>query len=417
MAIKIYNTLSRKKEIFKPIKPGNIDMYVCGPTVYGPGHLGHARTYLAFDIIRRWLEHENYKVKYIINITDIHDDIKPGTDTKKITNKFLDDLSSLNIKPADKYPKVSEHIKEIKNLIDILLDKKFAYKVKDNIYFDVSKFKDYGKLSGRKLDKNLKNTRIKSDKYERDEVADFALWKGDRPGWHIECSAMSKKYLGEQIDIHAGALDLIFPHHENEIAQSESANNKKFVNYWMHGGLLEIDGKKMSKSLNNYIKIPDIEDKRVFRFFILQHHYRSPLNYTKKALKQAESALEKLDFFPNGNVDISAEMNDDFNTPKALAKIFKAKKWPPEMETVFGIKRKKEKPISLEIKKLIKEREQARKQKNWLQADKLRAKARKLGFQVKDLATLPNLFINPNRKSILCKVARRCPKGSSILKR
>lgn len=383
MALKIYNTLTRQKEIFKPIKEGSVGFYVCGPTVYGPGHLGHARTYISFDIIRRWLE-QKYKIKYIINITDIHDDIKPGTNTDKIIQEFLDDLKRLNIKPADKYPRVSGHIKEIKKLIEILINKNFAYKIKDNIYFDVSRFRDYGKLSGRKLEKNLKNTRIESDKYEREEVVDFALWKGNRPGWHIECSAMSMKYLGDNIDIHAGAQDLLFPHHENEIAQSQAATNKKFVNYWLHAGLLNINGQKMSKSLGNYIEISNIKDIRVFRLFVAQHHYRSPANYTKEALSRTQAALEKLDSFPLGKVDIKNELNDDFNTPKALAKIFSAKKWPPEMESVFGIKRKKEKSISKKIKELINQRKKARAKRNWDKADELRERLLKLGYKVQD---------------------------------
>src|SRR3989344_2324244 len=313
MALKIYNSLTKNKEIFQPLKKNRVGMYVCGPTVYSSGHLGHARNYLTFDIIRRWLEHEGYKIKYIMNITDIHDDIKKDTNIKKYIQEFKKELGLLQIKKANKYPRVSRHLKEIKKLINILKAKDCAYQVDGNTYFNVSKCKDYGKLSGRRLDKNLENTRVESDKYERRQAADFALWKGDRPGWHIECSALASKYLGPQFDIHAGGLDLKFPHHENEIAQSEAAFQKiPWVKYWLHSGLLEVNNVKMSKSLNNFITIPELlkkYDARTFRFLILEHHYRSPLNFTEEKMKQAKSALSKLDKFPCGAVDISPAMN------------------------------------------------------------------------------------------------------------
>jgi len=387
MALKIYNSLTRKKEIFKPINFGKVLMYVCGPTVYGSSHIGHARTYIAFDIIRRYLEYKKYKVKFVMNITDIHDDIKPSTDTKKITKSFLHDMQNLNIRPADIYPRVSGHIPEIKKLVNILLDKKFAYTKDNAVYFDVSKFKDYGKLSGIKLEKSKTGTRVETDKYDRENPVDFALWKKDRPGWHIECSAMIFKHLGEQIDIHAGGMDLKFPHHENEIAQSEAATGKKpFVKYWLHAGLLYIEGRKMSKSLKNYIEVPDLlknYDARAIRLFFASSHYRSPADFSEKNIKQAQAGLAKLDNFPEGKINIVPELDDDFNTPKALAKIFKAKKWIPELETIFGIPRKKF-AIPAKIKKFIQEREQARKNKNWAEADKLRVQIEKLGFSVKD---------------------------------
>lgn len=387
--LKIYNTLSRKKEEFKPLKKGHIKMYVCGPTVYGPSHIGHARTYIAFDIIRRYLEYKKYKIKFVMNITDIHDDIKPGVDTEKFTKLFLHDMQNLNVKPAHAYPRVSEHIPEIKNLVNILLKKGFAYKANNAVYFDVSKLKDYGKLSGIKLEKSKTGTRVETDKYERDKPVDFALWKNQRPGWHIECSAMIFKHLGKQIDIHAGGMDLKFPHHENEIAQSEAATGKKpFVKYWLHAGLLYIGGKKMSKSLKNYIEVPDLLKKyeaRVLRLFFASYHYRSQADFSEVNIKQAQSSLAKLDSFPDGKIDIAPELDDDFNTPKALAKIFKAKKWVPELESVFGISRLRVK-IPQKIKALIANREQARKNKNWELADKIRQELAKQGVVLEDQA-------------------------------
>lgn len=390
MALKIYNTLTRKKQIFKPINPPKVLMYVCGPTVYGPAHIGHARTYVAFDIIRRYLAYKKYKIKFIMNITDIHDDIKKSTDTLKFTRLFLEDMQNLNIQPADVYPKVSEHISEIKKLINVLLKKGFAYKKGEAVYFDVSKFKDYGQLSGIKLKKAKASTRVATDKYERDEPVDFALWKKDRPGWHIECSAMILKHLGQQIDIHAGGMDLKFPHHENEIAQSEAATGKKpFVKYWLHAGLLYINGQKMSKSLKNYIEVPDLlkkYDTRVIRLLFALSHYRSNVNFSEKNIRQAQTTLARLDTFPKGEVDITPEMDDDFNTAKALAKIFKAKKWTPELETIFGIQRKKF-VIPTRVKNLVQKRAQARKNKKWAEADKLRRQIEKLGFEVRDEAS------------------------------
>ena len=384
----LFNSLSKKKEVLEPINPPKIGMYVCGPTVYGPGHLGHARTYVSFDIIRKWLEHSGFKVKFIINITDVHDKVKEDTDIDKYTKEFIKDLKTLNVKKVDSYTRVSEHIEEIKEMVDELLEKGYAYKVGDDIYYDTSKFKGYGKLSRRKLEEAKTGTRVDTDEYEREEAADFALWKGDRPGWHIECSAMSRKYLGDQFDIHGGGIDLIFPHHENEIAQSEAVTGKKpFVKYWMHAGMLDVDGKKMGKSLGNYIEIPDLLKKyevRVFRMFVLSHHYRKPADFTEEAMEEARKALERLDSFPDGNVDIKEEMNDDFNTQGAMAKIFKAKKWTPEIESVFGITKKVKKEIPESVKKLLDERGKARDDKDWNKSDSLRKEIETLGFKVKD---------------------------------
>ena len=324
--IKVYNSLTRKKEIFKPLKNKQVAFYVCGPTVYGPGHIGHARTYIAFDIIRRYLEYRGYKVKYVMNITDVHDDIikqadKEGGDifslSEKYTGQFLRDQKKLGIKPANVYPKVTENIKEIIDFIKKLEQEGFAYEQNGSVYFDISKYKDYGKLSGIKIKKAKTGTRVEADKYERDEAVDFALWKkakkGEpywespwrqgRPGWRIECSVMIKKFLGEQIDIHAGAQDLMFPHHENEIAQTEAlAKKKPFVKYWLHGGLLMTGGQKMSKSLGNFITIEQVLEKwepRVIRMFVASSRYQSKLDWSEKNLLQAKKNLERMEEFVN----------------------------------------------------------------------------------------------------------------------
>jgi cysteinyl-tRNA synthetase len=447
--LKLYNSLTREKEIFKPLKDKKVSFYVCGPTVYGPGHLGHARTYIAFDIIRRYLEYKGFKVKYVMNITDVHDDIikkaeQEKTDifslSKKYTNLFLRNQKQLGIKKADYYLKVSEHIKEIKQFIISLEKKGFAYEQKGSVYFNVSKFKDYGKLSGIKPNLSKTGTRVQTDKYERDEACDFVLWKKakpkepswqspwgkGRPGWHIECSAMSQKYLGQQIDIHGGAKDLKFPHHENEIAQSEAKTGKKpFVKYWLHAGLLNIKGQKMSKSLKNFIVIQDVLkkwDPRVIRMFVTSSHYRSSLNWTEKNILQAKQGLERIeefiekiktlksknpkkidDLLSKTKKDFEKAMDDDFNSPQALASIFEMIKevnrknisnsqtkkvvdFLKEIDKVFNFLIPEKKEIPEDIKKLVKEREKYRKEKNFKKSDELRKKIAEKGFEIKDTA-------------------------------
>ena len=327
--MKLYNTLTRKIEEFKPIKENEVGIYTCGPTVYGPGHLGHARSYTTFDLLKRTLIYDSFKVKHVLNITDVHDDMIKKADEEGITifeladryiPLFKQDMVDLNVLPADYYPRVTEHIPEIIEMIKVLIDKGFAYVEKDgSVYFDVSKFKNYGQLSGRKLEEARTGTRVQTDKYEKEEATDFALWKGvlasqgdslesgaswdspwgkGRPGWHIECSVMSKKLLGETIDIHAGAMDLKFPHHENEIAQSETANGAKFVNYWLHAGLLDVEGRKMSKSLGNFIEIHEVKEKGIdplaLRYLFLTVGYRDKLNFTWTGLGAAQTALNNL---------------------------------------------------------------------------------------------------------------------------
>ena len=436
--IKIYDSLKEKNIPFKPIKKDEVSFYVCGPTVYGPGHVGHARTYIAFDIIRRYLEYKGYKVKYVMNITDVHDDIiktaiRERTDIFSLGNKFsrlfLEDQESLGNKKATKNPRVTKHIKEIIKYIQELEKKGFAYESDDSVYFDVSKYKKYGKLSNIKIEQGKTGTRVDTDKYERKQASDFVLWKKSkedepswlgpwgegRPGWHIECSVMSKKYLGEQIDIHGGARDLKFPHHENELAQSEAIGKSPFVKYWMHGGLLKINGTKMSKSLNNYITIEDVlkkYDSRAIRMFVASSHYQSELNWSEKNLKQAEARLNRIDEFLlklgegkkisllKYEKAITKTMDDNFNTPEALAVIFDLIKdinpkigkvnkkeiltFFKKIDKIFNFLIKKEEPIPQVINNLLKERESLRKEKEWEKADKLRIEIDKLGYIVED---------------------------------
>jgi cysteinyl-tRNA synthetase len=318
--MKIYNTMTRKKEEFKPIDEYEIKMYVCGPTVYDYAHLGHGRTYVAFDMIRRYFEHKNYIVKLVLNFTDIDDKIikrsnDAGISPKELSDKFiksfLEDMEKLGIKPADIYPRVSEHIEDIIKFIECLVNKEYAYVADDGVYFNVKKFNNYGKLSNVNLNETMAGNRLEKNTNKKNPE-DFALWKfakpnepkwdspwGEgRPAWHIECSAMGIKYLGEQFDIHGGGNDLIFPHHENEIAQSEVYTDKSpWVKYWMHTGFVMINKEKMSKSLGNFITLKELLDKydsEVIRLFLLQRHYRSPLEYSEEGLLDAQASLEKL---------------------------------------------------------------------------------------------------------------------------
>jgi cysteinyl-tRNA synthetase len=435
MVLKLYNTLGRKKQVFKPIKKGQIGMYTCGLTVYNYGHIGNYRAFVASDILRRYLEYSGYKVKKIVNITDVDDktikgSIKAGRKLKEYTkeyeNAFFEDEASLNIKKADKYPRATEHIKEMVEIIDDLLKKGYAYKTEDGIYFNIKKFKDYGKLA--KLDlKNLKEgVRIDSDEYDKENAKDFALWKfydnedGDvfwetkigkgRPGWHIECSAMSSKYLGQPFDIHTGGIDLVFPHHENEIAQSEAITNKKMVNYWIHNEWMMIEKKKMSKSLGNVYNIRDLVQMGystlAIRYFYLTGQYRTQVNFTLDNLKNAQNSYDRLkrlilklkdDKKENKKYlsEFEKAMDDDLNTPVALQVLWallRDKEATGKIQTikkideVFGLDLFKQEKVSVstDVKKLVNEREQARADKDWALADKLRDKITKLGYQISD---------------------------------
>ena len=379
MALRIYNSLSRKKETFGPVEKGKVKMYVCGMTVYSDAHIGHARTYLAFDLIRRYLEYKKYEVTYVQNITDVDDKIilaanKEGVDaleySKRFADRCLSDLDDLGIQRATMYPKASETIPDMIIMIEQILDKGYGYVADGDVYFSVEKFQDYGKLSGQKLDE-MKVSSCALTGEKKHNPFDFALWKATkpnepnwdspwgkgRPGWHIECSAMSSKYLGIPFDIHGGGMDLRFPHHENEIAQAEAATGKQFAKYWMHIGLLTVDGEKMSKSIGNIINIQDLLkrwDAEVIRMFFAQAHYRSPPDFSEKALRDVKKGLdriyrlkEKLEKLAENSNDatidenkLTAEekkylivlddfkaefesaMDDDFNTPKAFAAFF-----------------------------------------------------------------------------------------------
>ncbi len=378
MTLKIYNSLTREKEEFKPVEKGKVRMYVCGMTVYSDAHIGHARTYFAFDVIRRYLEYKGYDVNYIQNITDVDDKIitaalKEGVDaleySKRFTEICLNDLDELGIRRADFYPKASETIPDMIEFIKKIIDKDIGYESDGDVYFSVEKFPDYGKLSGQKLDDLMAGTR-KEPGDKKQNPFDFALWKSakpgepswdspwgpGRPGWHIECSTMSSKYLGLPFDIHGGGMDLRFPHHENEIAQAEAATGKQFAKYWMHIGLLTVDGEKMSKSIGNIINIKDLLkkwDAEVVRFFYAQAHYRSPPDFSNTGLENAKKGLdriyrlkEKLEILADDEIghinetDLSKDekeylqtindfkngfisaMDDDFNTPQAVGIIF-----------------------------------------------------------------------------------------------
>ena len=369
MMLSIYNTLSRKKEEFKPIDPNEVKIYVCGPTVYDYFHIGNARSFIMSDIIRRYLEYKNYNVKFVMNLTDVDDKIiKKSIEEKRSSNKvaedyitaFMEDIAKLKIKKASVYPKATEHMTDIVDLIKALDSKGYAYNIEGNVFYDVAKFKDYGKLSGKKTDDLEVGARIEINE-EKKNPLDFSLWKkakegepywdspwgNGRPGWHIECSAMSCKHLGETFDIHAGGNDLIFPHHENEIAQSEAAHDKKFVNYWIHFGFLNINNEKMSKSLGNFFtarEILKLYPAEAIRLAFAQTHYGGPLNFSDDLLASAQKGLEKLNNLtekileelkhaPAGGVlpdleisefeqNFESAMDDDFNTPQASAVIF-----------------------------------------------------------------------------------------------
>ncbi|MDP2168022.1 MAG: cysteine--tRNA ligase [Thermodesulfovibrionales bacterium] len=380
--MKIYNTLTGKKEDFQPLEPGRVGIYACGVTVYDNCHIGHARSAIVFDVIRRYLAYKGFKVKFVKNFTDIDDKIinraqKEGIGwdevARKYTRKYSEDMERLGVEPADMEPKATEHIPEIIEIVKGLINKGYAYTVDGDVYFEVAEFRDYGKLSGREKSDMLAGARVDVDKRKRDPM-DFALWKASkegepswespwgpgRPGWHVECSAMAIKHLGETFDIHGGGADLIFPHHENEIAQSEAYTGKPFVRYWVHNGFITVDKEKMSKSLGNFFTIEEILDKfdsEAVRFFLLGTHYRSPIEFSDEQLREAEASLDRyyttvsrIDDFLSTGKDAHAShgkeateadgrealskalssysarfeeaMDDDFNTALAVGHIF-----------------------------------------------------------------------------------------------
>jgi cysteinyl-tRNA synthetase len=444
MEIYLQNTLTGKKKEFKPINSGAVSMYSCGPTVYSYAHIGNLRTFILTDILRRVFLYNNFTVKSVMNITDVDDKtIKKSIEekvslsnvTRKFEQIFLDDLKSLNVLELSKTPRATENIPEMIKLIETLLEKGYAYKTSDGIYFDIKKSEHYGELAKLKID-SITKERISNDEYDKENARDFALWKfytesdGDvsydapfgkgRPGWHIECSAMSMKNLGETIDIHIGGIDLIFPHHTNEIAQSEAVTGKKFVNYWVHGGFVSVDGKKMSKSLGNAFTLDDIKVKGIdplaFRYLVLGTHYDNPLNFTWEALEGAGTALKKLRESTksesvaghrntsdtetkkeNYKETFNKYINDDLDTPKALALTWELvkdmelsgtdkKELLMDFDQVLGLMLDKVETFEIpkNIQKLVEKRDKARAEKDFAKSDELRDQIQSLGFEVKD---------------------------------
>ncbi len=460
--LRFYNTLARKKEGFKPIKSGFVSVYTCGPTVYDYAHIGNLRAYVFQDLLRRYLKYKGLRVKQVMNITDVDDKTirnsrKQKTPLKEYTEKykkaFFEDVKTLNIEHVEIYPEATKHIKEMVKLVVLLLRKGLAYKGSDgSVYYDISKFRDYGKLSHLDL-KSLKvGARVRHDEYDKEHASDFVLWKawnkddGDvfwetelgkgRPGWHLECSAMSTKYLGKTFDIHMGGVDLIFPHHENEIAQSEGVTGKKFVNCWVHNEHLLVNGKKMSKSLGNFYTLRDLLKKgyepKAIRFLLLSTHYRQILDFTFKGLESASNAIDKIiEFIGNlesvkgGNYnkrisnlvkktkkEFGLAMDDDLNVPLALSHIFdfikevnkvissgklskknteEAKDLILGFDSILGLELGRVKiewcdlnKAGKELRELIEKREAYRRGKNFKKADEIRSRLRKQGIILED---------------------------------
>ena len=458
--MKVFNTLTKKKEEFVPLEEGKVRMYVCGPTVYNYIHIGNARPMIVFDTVRRYFEYKGYDVNYVSNFTDVDDKIikkaiEEQVSAQEISQRYIaeckKDMAGMNVKPATKHPLATEEICGMVAMISELIEKGYAYEKNGTVYFSTRKFKDYGKLSHKNLDDLRSGGRslLVSGEDEKEDPLDFVLWKpkkegepfwkspwsDGRPGWHIECSVMSRKYLGEQIDIHAGGEDLIFPHHENEIAQSEAANGKEFARYWMHNAFLNIDNRKMSKSLGNFRTVREISeqyDLQVLRFFMLSAHYRSPLNFSAELMEASKNGLERIlnatDNLKHLIASVAAEemsaeekeafsktdayveefekaMDDDFNTADAIAAIFELVKYANTTATAESSKEylrglldrivklgdvlglildKKEELLDADIEKLIEERQAARKAKDFARADAIRDELLEKGIILKD---------------------------------
>ncbi len=456
--MQVYNTLTNRKEEFVPIEPGKVRMYVCGPTVYNFFHIGNARPFVVFDTLRRYFKYRGYEVKFVQNFTDVDDKIinrakEEGITAPEVSEKYIkeyfNDAEALNVMKADVHPKVSEHIPEIIEFVKTLIDKGYAYEADGDVYYSTRKFKEYGKLSGQNIDDLESGARIAIGEVKEDPL-DFALWKArkeeseiawespwgmGRPGWHIECSTMAKKHLGETIDIHGGGQDLTFPHHENEIAQSEACNGVPFAHYWMHNGYINVDGKKMSKSLGNFFTVRDIREQYsgdVIRFFLLSGHYRSPINFSDTLMEQSKqgyeriaTAIETLEFLMKNGSDEAMEneaemlaaldkhrdrfievMDDDLNTADGIAAVFElvsdinlavkdgaSKSYAKgalakvkELTDVLGIfgGEDEEEGLGDDIQALIDERQAARKEKNWARADEIRDQLAAMGITLKD---------------------------------
>ena len=455
--MKIYNTLTRRKEEFEPIRKGQVNIYVCGPTVYNYIHIGNARPIVVFDTLRRYMEYRGYKVKYAQNFTDVDDKIinrakDEGVSALEISERYIkeyfDDADALNVRRADVHPKVSEHIDEIENFVDTLVGKGFAYEADGDVYFSTRKFPEYGKLSGQNIEDLEAGARIAVGEVKEDPI-DFALWKTrktedeiawespwglGRPGWHIECSAMARRHLGATIDIHGGGEDLQFPHHENEIAQSECCNGVTFANYWMHNGFINIGGSKMSKSAGNFFTVRDIRQKYTgeeIRFLLLSGQYRGPIEFSEEMMQQSRSSfnrikncLDDIEFMIKTGTDgeLSAEeeksiasfdgfrqefikaMDDDLNTADGISAVFElvteintmlrggtSKAYAKaaldifnELTGVLGIIKSKEISIDEDVEALVEERQQARKNKDFARADEIRDELKARGYTLKD---------------------------------
>ncbi len=457
--MKVFNTQTRRKEEFVPVEPGKVKLYACGPTVYNYFHIGNARPFVIFDTLRRYLEHRGMEVAFVQNFTDIDDKMirranEEGITVKELADRFIaayyEDAAALGIRPATVHPKATEHMPEIIDIIEKLMAKGLAYAVRGDVYFDTQAYKNhYGKLSGQNMEDLESGARVDVDEVKQHPM-DFALWKTQkpgepawespwgmgRPGWHIECSAMSMKYLGETVDIHGGGQDLIFPHHENEIAQSEGATGKPFVRYWMHNGFLNIDNEKMSKSLDNFLTVRDIRqqyDPEAVRFFLLSAHYRSPLNFSAEQIEQAKAALDRLytardnylfilekaedktssdadtvlmDTAKAAVVRFDEAMDDDLNTADAMGVLFDLVKQAniglgtdsakaavqavldafAAMGDVLGLVKPKQQEDDAQVEALVAARATARKERNWAESDRLRDEIKSLGYTVEDTA-------------------------------
>jgi len=461
MTLRLLNTYTRKLQKFAPLKKNTVRMYTCGPTVWDYAHIGNFRTYVFQDVLRRYLEFRGYKVTQVTNITDVDDRTirqskETGVTLKEYTRKYeeayLADLEALNIERAEHYPRATEHIDDMVALVKKLIRRAFAYEAEGSVYFDISKFKAYGRLSGVRMDELKAGARIDSDKYSKDEARDFALWKGwrpedgdvfwetaigkGRPGWHLECSAMSMKYLGPTFDIHSGGEDLIFPHHENEIAQSEAATGKRFVRFWLHSGMLLVGGRKMAKSSGNFFTLRDLlskgHDPLAVRYLLMSAHYRAQLNFTEDALADAEKAVEALrgTYRRISNIERTSDhsnaqlrkvlsrekaeferaMDDDLNTSRALAAVHRAARvvnrgidqgevstkdvaaihqFFSDLDKVLGILggQTKDEKLPEDAGRLIRERDEARANKDWATADSLRKQLLAMGIVVEDTSS------------------------------
>ena len=446
--MKVYNTLTKQKEDFVPLQPGKVTMYVCGPTVYNLIHIGNARPMIVFDTVRRYMEHKGYEVNYVSNFTDVDDkiiakSIEEGVTAEEISTRYIaeckKDMEGMNVRPATTHPLATREIDGMLDMISTLIEKGYAYDVDGTVYFRTRKFAEYGKLSHKNLDdlRSGNRTLLVSGENQKDDALDFVLWKpkkegepfwkspwsDGRPGWHIECSVMAKKYLGAEIDIHAGGEDLVFPHHENEIAQSECCNGVPFAKYWLHNAFLNIDNRKMSKSLGNFFTVRDISeqyDLQVLRFFMLSAHYRSPLNFSKELMEASKNGLERImnaaehlrDLLAGAQGEelaaeekaglqeagsfaekFDAAMDDDFNTADAISAVFELVRFANanvtqqstkayveavyrellKLADILGLILEKEKEILAEdVEKLIEERQAARKAKDFARADEIR---------------------------------------------